>query len=51
MSLWIAFAAGGALSGAITAYAMDFRSPKEIAQGVIGGIIAGLAMAAMLPHR
>ncbi|MDP8256292.1 MAG: hypothetical protein P9M14_11125 [Candidatus Alcyoniella australis] len=51
MSLWIAFTVGGAVSGLITAYALDMKSPKELAQGVVGGIIAGLAMAAMLPHR
>jgi hypothetical protein len=40
----------GTLSGVITAFALDMKSPKELAQGAVGGLIAGLLMAAMLPH-
>jgi len=40
----------GALSGAIIAWALDMKTGKELAQGAVGGLIAGLLMAAMLPH-
>ncbi len=48
--MWIIFAFVGVLSGAIIAWALDMNSPKEIAQGAIGGLIAGILMSAMLPH-
>jgi hypothetical protein len=40
----------GTLSGVIIAFALDMKSPKELVQGAVGGLIAGLLMAAMLPH-
>jgi len=40
----------GALSGVIIAWSLDMKSPKELVQGAVGGFIAGLLMAAMLPH-
>jgi hypothetical protein len=40
----------GGLSGAIIAFALDMKSPKEIIQGAVGGIIAGFLMSLMLPH-
>ncbi|MEI7449869.1 MAG: hypothetical protein WCJ75_09600 [Desulfomonile sp.] len=47
---WIIFAFVGILSGAIIAWALDMNSPKELMQGAMGGLIAGLLMSAMLPH-
>lgn len=47
---WLIFAFVGTLSGAIIAWAMDMYSPTELVQGALGGLIAGLLMAAMLPH-
>jgi hypothetical protein len=46
---FITFALGGAVSGVIIAWSMDFRSRKELAQGAVGGLIVGLAMALLLP--
>jgi len=40
----------GGLSGAIIAFALDMKSPREIIQGALGGVIAGLLMSLMLPH-
>jgi hypothetical protein len=40
----------GTLSGVIIAFALDMKSPKELVQGAMGGLIAGLLMSAMLPH-
>lgn len=40
----------GALAGVMIAWALDMSSPKELAQGAVGGVIAGVLMAAMLPH-
>jgi hypothetical protein len=39
---WIAFLLGGAVSGAVIAYAMDFRTRKGLLQGALGGIIAAI---------
>ncbi|MEW6348854.1 MAG: hypothetical protein AB1646_07300 [Thermodesulfobacteriota bacterium] len=50
MLTWIMFLFVGALSGTIIAWALDMCSPKELIQGAAGGLIAGLLMAAMLPH-
>lgn len=50
MLTWIAFLFVGSISGVIIAYALDMSSPKELFQGAIGGLIAGLMMSAMLPH-
>jgi hypothetical protein len=47
---WLIFAIVGILSGAIIAWALDMYSPRELLQGAAGGLIAGLLMAAMLPH-
>lgn len=47
---WLAFLFVGALSGLIIAFALDMKSPKELLQGAVGGLIAGLLMSAMLPH-
>jgi len=47
---WIIFLLVGAISGVIIAWALDMKSPKELLQGAVGGLIAGLLMAAMLPH-
>ncbi|MDP8221872.1 MAG: hypothetical protein P9L99_00815 [Candidatus Lernaella stagnicola] len=43
------FAFGGVLSGVIIAWSMDWKSPKELAQGALGGLIVGLGMALLLP--
>lgn len=40
----------GTISGLIIAYALDMNSPRELLQGAVGGLIAGLLMSAMLPH-
>ncbi|MGC8602272.1 MAG: hypothetical protein ACP5VS_01140 [Desulfomonilaceae bacterium] len=50
MLLWIIFAFVGVLSGLIIAWALEMTSPKELFQGALGGLIAGLLMSAMLPH-
>jgi hypothetical protein len=47
---WIVFLAVGPLSGLIIAWALNMTSPKELAQGALGGLIAGFLMSAMLPH-
>lgn len=46
----LSFLFAGAISGLIIAYALDMKSPKELLQGAIGGLIAGLLMALMLPR-
>lgn len=50
MLLWIIFAFVGVLSGLIIAWALEMNTPKELFQGALGGLIAGLLMSAMLPH-
>jgi uncharacterized membrane protein len=40
----------GAVSGAILAWAMDFRTPRGLLQGAVGGLIAGLLMVLLLPR-
>ncbi|MFH1112431.1 MAG: hypothetical protein V1792_00790 [Pseudomonadota bacterium] len=50
MQTWFIFLFVGALSGVIIAFALDMKTPKELVQGAVGGLIAGLLMAAMLPH-
>jgi hypothetical protein len=47
---WLIFLFVGTLSGAIIAWALDMKSPRELLQGALGGLIAGLLMSAMLPH-
>ncbi|KXS43440.1 MULTISPECIES: hypothetical protein [unclassified Candidatus Frackibacter] len=44
------FLVGGAISGAVTAYAMDMSSSKELVQGAIGGMIAALTIVLLLPQ-
>jgi len=46
----ILFLIAGGVSGAITAYALDMKSPREILQGAAGGLIAGLLIALLLPR-
>lgn len=46
----VAFLIGGALSGVIIAWALDMTSRAELLQGAVGGLIAGLLMALMLPR-
>jgi len=46
---YLTFALGGVLSGVIIAWSMDWRSPKELAQGALGGLLVGLGMALLLP--
>ncbi len=50
MLTWFAFLFVGGISGVIIAWALDMKSPKELLQGAVGGLIAGLMMSAMLPH-
>lgn len=44
------FLVGGAISGTVTAYAMEMDSPKELVQGAVGGMIAALAVVMLLPQ-
>lgn len=46
----ISFVLAGGLSGAMIAYSMDMTSPKELLQGTVGGVLAGLMMALMIPR-
>ncbi len=50
MLTWIIFLFVGTLSGIIIAWALDMKSPKELLQGALGGLIAGFLMSSMLPH-
>ena len=50
MGFFIAFLAAGAVSGVVIAFALDMKSPKELAQGALGGLITGLIMALLLPR-
>ena len=45
----IVFIIGGGLSGGILSFSLGMKSAKELAQGFVGGAIAGFAMAMMLP--
>lgn len=45
----LTFAVGGIISGVIIAWSMDYRTLKELAQGGLGGLIAGVVMALLLP--
>jgi hypothetical protein len=47
---WLIFLFVGTISGVILAWALEMRSPKELLQGAVGGLIAGFLMSAMLPH-
>jgi len=46
----LSFLFAGAVSGIIIAYSLDMKTPKELLQGALGGLIAGLLMALMLPR-
>lgn len=50
MGFFILFLVAGAVSGVIIAFALDMKSPKELAQGALGGLITGLIMALLLPR-
>ncbi len=50
MTTIAAFLGCGAVSGVIIAWAMDMRTPKELAQGAVGGLISGFLMAMLLPR-
>jgi uncharacterized membrane protein len=50
MGFFIVFLAAGAVSGVVIAFALDMKSPKELAQGALGGLITGLIMALLLPR-
>lgn len=41
-AIWTAFIAGGALSGALIARALDLRRPRELLQGALGGVIVAV---------
>jgi hypothetical protein len=43
------FIIGGGFSGSILSFSLGMKSVKELAQGFMGGAIAGLLMAMMLP--
>ncbi len=46
----LSFLFAGAVSGVVIAYSLDMKTPKELIQGALGGLIAGLLMALMLPR-
>lgn len=50
MITYLLFAGAGALSGTIIAYALDMKTPKQLIQGAVGGIVTGLVLALLLPH-
>jgi len=43
------FIVGGGLSGLILSFSLGMKSMKQLAQGFVGGAIAGFLMAFMLP--
>jgi len=43
------FIVGGGLSGLILSFSLGMKSMKQLGQGFVGGAIAGLLMAVMLP--
>ncbi|MBN1567086.1 MAG: hypothetical protein JXA73_04520 [Acidobacteria bacterium] len=45
----IIFIIGGGFSGSILSFSLGMKSVKELIQGFVGGAIAGLLMAMMLP--
>ena len=49
MLTFFSFLFAGGVSGVIITYALDMKTPKELMQGAVGGLIAGLLMALMLP--
>jgi uncharacterized membrane protein len=50
MPFFISFVVAGTVSGAIIAFALDMRSPKQLLQGALGGFITGLIIALLLPR-
>ncbi len=50
MTFFISFVGAGAVSGVIIAFALDMRSPKQLVQGAVGGLITGLILALLLPR-
>ena len=50
MDQLLAFVVAGGVSGAMIAYSMDMTSRREMVQGTVGGAIAGLMMALMIPR-
>lgn len=46
----MAFVVAGGLSGTMIAFSMDMTSRRELVQGTLGGALAGLLMALMLPR-
>ena len=46
--LIISFIFAGVISGVIIAYALDMKTPRELIQGAVGGLITGLLIAFML---
>lgn len=50
MEVFISLVVAGAISGALIAFSLDMRSPKQLIQGAVGGVIAGLALALLLPR-
>jgi hypothetical protein len=43
------FTLGGVVSGLLIAWSMDWRSPKELLQGALGGLVVGIGMSLLLP--
>jgi uncharacterized membrane protein len=50
MAFFLSFLGAGAVSGVVIAFALDMRSPKQLLQGAVGGLITGLLMALLLPR-
>ncbi|NOZ19969.1 MAG: hypothetical protein GXP25_02660 [Planctomycetes bacterium] len=44
MATILAFLIGGAFSGAVIAFAMDFRTPGELLQGALGGVLSAVLL-------
>lgn len=44
MATVLTFLVGGAFSGAVIAYAMDFRTPMGILQGALGGVLSSVLL-------
>ena len=50
MGFYAVFLGAGAVAGAVIAFALDLKSPKQLLQGAVGGLITGLIMALLLPR-
>ncbi|MEW6360305.1 MAG: hypothetical protein AB1696_28485 [Planctomycetota bacterium] len=44
MATILAFLVGGAFAGVVIAFAMDFRSPAELLQGAMGGVLSAVLL-------